>query len=60
MENVSVLQALIGVALVIGVGAWMWKKKNSDKARDAVRDAQEFAKEAGKDVAAKAKAKAKK
>ncbi len=60
MENVSVLSALIGFGLVFAVGAWMWKKHNSDKARDAVRDAQEFAKEAGKEVAAKVKAKAKK
>ena len=60
MGNVSVLSALVGFGIVVGVAAWMWKKKNSDRFFDAVEKAEDKAKEAVKDAAAKVKAKAKK
>lgn len=55
MENVSVLSALVGFGIVVGVAAWMWKKKNSDKFFDAVEEAQDKAKAAVKKAATKAK-----
>ena len=53
MENVSVLSALVGFGIVVGVAAWMWRKKNSTKIFNAIDEAQDKAKAAVKKARAK-------